>query len=195
MPVCGASSTNVCVRPLGHDAPCSYNDASVEARNLRTQIEHVTDAALQIQAENEAARNNIERVVAILTPLFVKAQEADSPDEEALGGALDVLTGWFGQNGKPLRKIDELEAENARLREAAQRVLTCADTDECGHEWWTGECLLLLRHELAPREPVCELAAHSPATCQHPDCRYAFYGSGSPPSPPSETNVARSLPG
>jgi hypothetical protein len=45
--------------------------------------------------------------------------------------------------------VIKLQAENARLREAAQRVLTCADTDECGHEWWTGECLLLLRHELS----------------------------------------------
>lgn len=83
----------------------------------------------------DAARNNMERAIAILTPLFVKAQEAASSDEEAIGSALDVLTGWFGQNGKPLRKLDELEAavhwneqqrgiqakENERLRAALDK--------------------------------------------------------------------------
>jgi len=64
----------------------------------------------------EQLKNNTERAIAILTPLFVKAQEADSPDEEQLGGALDVLTGWFGQNGQPLRRLDQLEAEIGHLR-------------------------------------------------------------------------------
>lgn len=72
----------------------------------------------------ERLKNNIERAIAILMPLFVQAQESDSPDEEVLGGALDVLTGWFGQNGQPLRRLDELEAKIERLRE------TLADTDQ-----------------------------------------------------------------
>ena len=72
--------------------------------------------ATEVNEEVKAARNNMERVVNILTPLFVQAQDADSPDEEVLGGALDVLTGWFGQYGKPLRRLDELQAENEKLR-------------------------------------------------------------------------------
>lgn len=75
-----------------------------------------------LRADLAALTNNVERVVTILTPLFVKAQEADSADEEPLGGALDVLTGWFGQNGKPLRKLDDLQAENERLKAKVERL-------------------------------------------------------------------------
>ena len=45
--------------------------------------------------------------------------------------------------------VEPLRAKLACVTQAAQKVIACADTDECGHEWWTGECLGLLRHELA----------------------------------------------
>lgn len=58
------------------------------------------------EAELQALTNNVERAIAILTPLFVQAQDQDDPYEEPIGNALDVLHGWFGQNGQPLRKPD-----------------------------------------------------------------------------------------
>jgi hypothetical protein len=70
-----------------------------------------------------ALSNNAERVIAILTPLFVKAQEADSPDEEALGGALDVLTGWFGQNGLPLGRLEDIDKLRAALTLANEVII------------------------------------------------------------------------
>jgi cell division protein FtsB len=107
-------------------------------------------ARAAMKVERDGARNNAERVIAILTPLFVKAQETDSPDEETIGGSLDVLTGWFGQNGLPLRKLDELEKERDELRAENERLRVKAITDK---EWIDG-CHRALKEKDAQLDEV-----------------------------------------
>jgi hypothetical protein len=105
-----------------------------------TWCDELQSEVLRLRAEVERAKNNMERVVNILTPLFVTAQDHEDPDEEALGGALDVLTGWFGQNGQPFRKLDELQAEVERLEAHLVRVRPDVDA--------------YLRHEQELRDEV-----------------------------------------
>jgi hypothetical protein len=84
-----------------------------------------------LNAQVRALANNAERAINILTPMFVSAQEADSPDEEALGNALDVLAGYFGQNGRPLRRLEELEDLLALERlKSEQLVALCRERTE-----------------------------------------------------------------
>jgi hypothetical protein len=88
--ICGASSTNVCVRPLGHDAPCSYNDASVEARNLRERLK-LWEA---IDAGKIDAVNELQADVIALRDLVAEWLDVDSlePDQQALMRKV----GWNG---------------------------------------------------------------------------------------------------
>ena len=117
----------------------------------------------RLEAQLLALQNNVERAIAILTPLFVQAQEHEDPDEEVLGGALDVLSGWFGQNGKPLRRLEELEVQLAERDREIERLM-----DGIARERNRTKALVVeWREMLANKDAEIERLRHIHCECEY----------------------------